>query len=250
MRLIKVFGMLIASFLLYLGEIPAQVPGLPDLPYEKPDSTIYFEPARPLILYDTDQTLFPHHMGPHFVFSKHGIGVGAFYNYTINNQWSFTVKSSISNAIGNDEFDVYDPTTGARVVKDKINRLYLLPVDFSIRYFVFDNNLESSFRPFLIGGASPYLLFSTPYRTGRQPNGEVVGFFESFSDIDSYAGIGANFGIGANWGSNPLRDNKVEVVYYYLPFSGPEGNGIESRAGDPITNFGSLFLSLSLGFDL
>lgn len=228
-------------------ESKAQETGLPAPPYTEKDSTIYFEPARPLILYDSDQSLYPHHMGPHFVFSKHGIGLGAFYNYTFTDDFSFTIRTSISNAVGKDEFELFDRATGARVVKDKINRLFLIPIDFSLRYFVFGNDLESSFRPFVFGGASPFAVLSTPYRVGRNKDAELVGFFESFSDMESYGRIGANLGIGANWGTSPLRDNKVEIIYYYLPFG---GNGIESRAGDPITDFGSVFLSLSLGFDL
>jgi len=243
----KLKNILIIVVLLFSLESYSQVPGLPDLPYTKKDSTIIFESPRSLIEYSKDRSLFPHHLGPHFTFSGHGLGVGGFYNYTFSDNWSFTAKLSISNGIANDELETFNSSTGLAEVRDKINRLYLLPVDLSLRYFPFENDVESSFRPFVIGGASPFFIVSTPYRVGRRPDAEVVGFFSSFSEPESYVRIGANIGIGANWGDNPKRDNKFEIIYYILPFG---GNGIESRWEEPILDFGGLFISVSLGFDL
>jgi hypothetical protein len=224
----------------------SQVPGLPDPPYTREDSTIYFDPARVLIDYTTDQSLFPEHAGLYFHFSGNGFGLGGFYNYSFSELFSFTTRLSIANGRNSEEFETFNGLRGAPEVDGKINRLYFMPIDFNVKYFFLGNSVESSLRPYVSSGISPFAVIATPYREGRVPEGEVIGFFQAFGDPLGYFRVGGNIGFGANWGTNPKRDNRVELIYYYLPFT----EGIESRFEDPITNFGGIFISLTLGWSI
>ncbi|GAB5466100.1 MAG: hypothetical protein Kapaf2KO_15360 [Candidatus Kapaibacteriales bacterium] len=227
------------------GAQPGGEPVTPQPP--KRDTTIIFEPARPLEIYTGDQSLYPHHLGPHFVFSVHGFGFGGYYNYSLNEDFTLSLKLFGSSAFNGDELEQFNPSSGIFEVRNKINRVYSVPLDISLRYFFTGNKLESSFRPFVSAGVTPFMVLTTPYRVGRDPNGQVVDFFSALGDIESYYKIGGGGGIGANWGSNPKNDYRAEVSYYYLPFG---GDGIESIIDRSIDNLGGLFLSVSLGFDL
>jgi hypothetical protein len=92
----------------------------------------------------------------------------------------------------------------------------------------------------------PTLIIKTPYITeGADGIPYYHEFFSSFGDATFYGRFGGFVGIGAYFG-NIAKGNLVgaNIRYYAIPFGGA---GLESMAGLPITNFGGIFLSLTVG---
>lgn len=236
---------IILSFLLFSANLKAQDKGGPT-PFS-PDSVIIFESPRPLITSQDNLQTPSGGWGADLILSDSGFGVGLFLHTFLSQKLLLHSSLYISGARNSDEFEelMYDKE-GYYVwqVRNKINRLYKFPLMLGLQYFLFQDNLSDSFQPYLAVGGGPTLILSNPYTYNRIPNGEVVGWFKSFSYSDLYTKFGGYIGLGTYFGSFSGNIMSVNVKYYYVPFG---DNGLESVLGLPIQNFGGVFLSLSLG---
>jgi hypothetical protein len=128
------------------------------------------------------------------------------------------------------------------VVAEKVNRLYMIPMTVGFQYRLFAADLQESFRPYVSAGITPTIIVQTPYIR----DGEFYEFFSAFGYAETHFRWGAMFAVGSLFG-DPTEGTVIGVTarYYTIPFG---GEGLESIRDLPITNFGGIFLSLSVGW--
>jgi hypothetical protein len=224
----------------------AQKPGDPTGPSSPtgersvPDDTLFiFQPARPLIDSTVSAANYEDALGIDVLFSNSGFGLGGFYNRVFSQKLSGFVNLAITGSRKRDEFERYiqneeKPDEWEFRVPDKVNRVYTLPLTLGLRYRLFDQVLVDNFRPYANVGIGPSLIVALPYE---------YEFFSSFGHAETFLTAGGFVGVGADFGGNkPMLG--VNIRYYYIPFK----TGVESTMGDPITEFGGLFLTMNIGF--
>lgn len=237
-KFIKAFTTFAVSFLIVNsgGILNAQVTGapLPGKPQEE-DSTIIFKSPRPLISEQQQSKLNSKIWGVDVLFSTNGFGAGFFYQRNFSELTSGFINLGISGARNSDEFEYYDIQAEKYLVKDKINRLYIFPLTVGVQYRLFADKIAETFRPHVNMGIGTTFILSTPY--DRE-------FFSAFGYANGYTRFGGFLGIGADLGGSGKNSMGVNVRYYFIPFG---GDGLESISGLPITDFGGLFLTISVG---
>lgn len=228
---------LVVAFIVTAAGLCAQIPGRMPLPQ---DTLIIFEPAEPLLNNVDGKRYAKDALGLDILFSGSGWGVGMFYHHKIVDNVTIFGNFAFTPRRNTDEFE--NVWYGSiPVVADKVNRLFMIPMTVGINYRLFSETLQESFRPFVSAGITPTIILQTPYLQ----NGIYYEFFNSFGYMSSYTRVGGMFSVGSLFG-NPSDGNVMGVMirYYTIPFG---GDGIESMRGSPITNFGGVFLSLSVG---
>lgn len=213
------------------GSVPGSVPGTSSIPA---DTLFIFKPARPLIDSISISAEYHSALGFDALFSNSGFGAGGYYQHNYSPNLSGFVNLGITGSRKTDEFEEYDSETNDWRVPGKVNRLYTFPLTFGLRYRLFDEVLVDNFRPYVNIGAGPTMIVALPYE---------YEFLKSLGHANFYFTGGGFFGVGAEiGGSRPLLG--VNLRYYYIPLH----PGVESLRGDPITDFGGLFLTMNVGF--
>ncbi|MCX7930311.1 MAG: hypothetical protein N2663_06290 [Chlorobi bacterium] len=232
------------ALLLVAGVVWAQqpVPGSSAISPTEPretvpvDTVFVFQSPRPLVG-PTTRASGRAGAGLEILFSQSGFGAGFFYQLPFDDLWTGLLELGISGARNSSEIEsLYDPVTGRLLVPGKINRLFIFPLTFGVRYRLFRDELSESLRPFLCGGIGPTFVVSTPYE---------YEFFQSWGYARGYLRFGSFIGAGLIVGPSQKSDAALAVRYYYIPFG---GNGLESIQGQPIKTFGGVFLTFSVGF--
>jgi hypothetical protein len=207
---------------------------------EVDDTLIIFEPAMPLMAEQVDVNSIRQALGFDLAFSGSGWGVGGFYHYRVFDNATVFTNFIFTGRRNTDEFENawYGPVP---VVSNKVNRLFMVPFTLGVNYRLFSETLQETFRPFVSVGVTPTLILQTPYIR----DGIYYEFFQSFGQMQTHFRWGASFCIGSMFG-DPTEGNIIGVSmrYYTIPYG---GDGLESIKGSPITNFGGVLLTLSLG---
>lgn len=233
----SVLTLTVAIFMMATMTAVAQVTG------EDPeafDSTIVFESPRPLLDVDAKRKPATSAVGIDLLFSQSGWGLGGFFQTKLADNLSVFAHLGFSGARNTDELENawYGPIP---VVANKVNRLFIVPITAGVQYRLFSESLQESFRPFVSAGISPTFILATPYLK----DGLYYEFFSSFGHATSYTRVGGVFGIGSFFG-DPRKGSLigVQLRYFTIPFG---DSGLESMRGSPISNFGGVFLSLTVG---
>ncbi|MCX7879269.1 MAG: hypothetical protein N2517_01245 [Ignavibacteria bacterium] len=198
------------------------------------DTTIIFSSPKPLIENDVIFNKSQRFWGLSLVLSNSGFGFGAFYEFNILPNTTFFANLYISGARNTDEFEYYDPWTGRIFIPNKVNRLYMFPLTFGLKHYFLTDVLFPNFSPYVNFGVGPTFIFASPY------NKE---FFTSLKYLDTYIRFGSFLGCGFDIPTSDKSALGVSARYYWIPFG---GRGLESIKDKPITDFGGLFLALSL----
>ncbi len=200
-----------------------------------PDTVFIFKSPRKLLTLSEEMSNYTQAAALDLLFSNYGFAVGVNYQSYLSKDFALGIKFFISGARSTDEYEYYDYVTGERVVPDKVNRLFLMPLIISARQFLFSNSLDKSFKPYVAVGAGPAFILSTPYSKS---------FLSAFSYAQGYVKPALSAAIGGVIGSETKSYMSINIDYYYIPFG---KNGLESVLGHPIKDFGGVFLSLSIG---
>lgn len=227
----KIFILLIFAFLSSF-ELTAQQPGGEKKGFS-PD-TIIFNSPRPLIEAHKSKKNVSFAFGGDLALTESGFGAGFFYQNYLSDKFLVFGHLYISGLRNSDEFEQYDPLRGW-IVPGKINRLFRFPVTMGGQYFLFRDKLTSSLQPYISGGIGPTFVISTPYDQR---------WFSAFGDATLHTKFGGFVGIGAYFGDVMKSLIGVNIQYFYVPAG---GEIIESIQGNPISNLGGLFLTLSVG---
>ncbi|MDQ1265671.1 MAG: hypothetical protein QG635_822 [Bacteroidota bacterium] len=226
----QIIKYIISSAIIYLLYIPVNAQS-GAITHVKDTVYTYISP-RPLIENQKTKQIEKNSAGLEVMFSGSGVGLGFFYYRDFAEDLSGFVSFFISGVRNSDEYEYYG------VVFNKVNRLIEFPLMLGIRKLIFEDALFESFKPYISAGFGPSFILAGPYK------GYEFDFFKSMGQATFYTRFGGNIGIGANIGGVGNATSGVNLRYYYIPFG---GNGIESIQDLPITNFGGVFLTLSIG---
>lgn len=246
MRFTQLLSMYIVGLVLLTTTAVAQeTGGTPEGPRKPEDTLIVFTSPRPLLENDGVDKPATKAYGLDLIFSNSGWAFGGFYQTRLAEDLTGFVNLFFSPYRSTDEIEnMY--LGNIPVVYGKVNRLFVVPLTVGLQYRLFSKGLSDSFRPFIGVGVGPSLIIQTPYIT-EGPNGIPYyhEFFSSFGDATLHGRFGGFIGLGANFGAI-TKGNMIGVNmrYYVVPFG---GTGLESMQGIPISNFGGLFLSLTIG---
>lgn len=210
------------------------------------DTVFVFQSPRELLTYNAELGDIRNAIAGEFFISESGFGGGFFYGYYINPNTTIFTNIYIGGAREGDEFNqwVSTPDGPEWRVPNKINRLFSIPFMFGLQKFLFSDDLEDSFKPYLIGGVGPTLIIAAPYTENREVDGRLTNWFTAFGEADYYLKPGGYLGVGAYFGKILGSLLGAKISYYYIPFG---DEGLESQEGRPVENFGGVFISLSVG---
>ncbi len=198
------------------------------------DSIIVYETPSDLRLIDT--LGLRKSWGLDLSVASNGFAFGTFYRYQIGDVYFIQTTLNFMTAKDENEVEYIDPWTGQTFVPNKVNRIMVLPLSFSLQYRLFKNELSDNLRPFLMAGIGPSLIFTTPYEKE---------FFSSLKYGRAHYTLNLFFGVGTYIGLDPRAISGLSVRYYYIPYP----KGIESLRGRPIKNFGGINLTLTFGIN-
>lgn len=169
------------------------------------------------------------------LFSNNGFGLGATLYKDINRNLSAFGSIFFSGAKDDREFEQID-IFGNTYTPNKINRLFMIPVNFGLQYRLFRESVTDELRPFINFGITPTTIIYTPYSDA---------FLSSFSDARARFTVGAFAGFGADYLTGRKSAVSLNIRYYYIYLF---GSGVESLMAKEMNYFGGLYLVFSYNF--
>lgn len=179
--------------------------------------------------------VFPNNTwGVDIMFGEGGFGLGTFYRRSLSKDLTGFIDFSVSETKDDKEVTYID-YYGNQFTPDKVNRAFLLPLNFGIQHRLFAESLTENLRPYIMVGIGPSILLTTPYEQE---------FFKSFGDAKAHFSIGGYIGFGANIGTSKSNLICLNVRYYYNQIL---GDGIELMTNNFDKSFGQFALMLTIG---
>jgi len=177
----------------------------------------------------------PHAIGADLLFGDGGFGLGGFYRNSFNHKWTGFVNISLSESKDDREVQFIDPYTGQLFTFGKVNRVFTIPLNFGVKYRLFNEQLTEVLRPFVEIAIGPDFVITSP---------ADKEFFSSFGDAKLKIAAGGYVGFGANIGASTKNLMGLSVRYYYSHLF---GDGVENLENRFRNNLGSVYIILSLG---
>ncbi len=226
---ITVMGLILGVALLFAAPAKAQMPIGSGTSKPSADTAIVFQPARPLIVSNQELAReYPNTWGLTISFSDYGFGGGLFLGHSFSPDLTALLSVDAGSAQASQEVDFLEV--------NQVNRVFVIPMMFSLQYRVFRSDLSDNLRPYVTAGAGPVIAMTTPYNQD---------FFSAFGDGYSKIVPGGFIGVGANFGTDPKNNFGVNIRYFIIPYPG----SIESTTTESLTNLSGLFLTVGYGFN-
>ena len=205
-------------------------------PPQSGDTNMIFHSPRPLLL--PAGTMITHQAwGIDVLFSNYGFGLGGFYRDYFSRDVTGFIDvefTGVKNSNENDMY-VYDVYTNSYVsLTGKLNDIYMIPMAVGVQYRLFADALTETFRPYVNAGIGPTFIIAAP---------DSLNFFSGVAHAQVVMIPEFYVGLGANFGRDPHSIQGVNFRYYYIHY----GPGIQSLAGEPITQFGGFFITINWG---
>lgn len=221
-------------------------------PVFNPDSTIIFEPSKPLVTFQESLAKLNHAWGFNLVFSESGFGYGMFWRKYFSDKFTMEAKFFFSDARNSDEFETPDYRFQRYLVAGKKNRLYNIPFTISANYYPFNDVISESFKPFVQVGGGVSLIGKAPYFIYDEYDEQVVDykdFFQAIGSTQFQTRFAMHFGIGADVSIIGKQSTQVSLNYYYIPFGEPGLESMHNRITNipRMTQFGGVQLNLTFG---
>ncbi|MCE1189630.1 MAG: porin family protein [Ignavibacteria bacterium] len=173
--------------------------------------------------------------GVDIVMSEGGFGIGGFYRYAFQNNFTVSMDLSFSEAKDPNEEKLYNPYTGDFDAINKKNRIFMLPLLFGVQYRLFSDDLTDNFRPYVCASTGPTMVITTPYSDE---------FFTSFKKAAPIYALGSYIGFGANVGLSKTSLAGISVRYYIVHMFNGGVEGLYNRFQNDI---GGVFITLNIG---
>jgi hypothetical protein len=170
-----------------------------------------------------------------FLYTEGGFGIHGTYYTPTGRITDLMIKLSFSGVSDDSEVEYYD-MYGNSYIKDKVNRVFMMPLSIGIKHNIFYDDIEGNFKPFIRGGAAPTLIMTTPYNQS---------FFAAIPDMQTGFAIGPFAGAGIEYYESKTLGMSIALDYYYLPVIGRE---IYSLYNKPIDNVGGAQISFTMLF--
>ena len=241
---------------LIVGTVLAAILALPSavLPQEKvpADTAIIFQPATPELVQRSQYE--PRHTawGIDLLISNNGFGAGAFYRSELSDEMAVLVSLAISDVKDDAEVEYVD-YFGQSFIPGKKNRLLLIPLMAGVQYRLFKDDIMDNFRPFVMAGAGPAMIYVSPYANPVTVNLPGGASYTEYNQVDFFSSLGKGrprytfggfVGAGAYFGLERGTLTGVSMRYYYVPF--PKGIEILDRV--PVKEFGGFYITINFGF--
>ncbi len=172
--------------------------------------------------------------GLDIMFSEGGFGLGGFYRRQLNDLITGFTDISVSEAQDPREFTFVD-YWGNTYTAGKINRAFLIPLNFGIQYRLFENVIYDNLRPYINIALGPSIVLTTP---------ASEEYFSSFGRAHANYTIGGYVGFGANFGIDKSNLVGINMRYYVIHLF---NKGIEILQGRSENNLGGFYITLNLG---
>ena len=169
------------------------------------------------------------------LFSDNGYGLGATLYRTINKDFSGFGSIFFSSAKDSREFDVTD-IYGNTYTPDKVNRLFMIPLNFGIQCRLFSEDVTDNLRPYVNGGITPTAILYAPYNKSIIPS---LGYLQAKYTVGGFVGVGMDYLTSRNSAVS------ANVRYYYIKLF---GDGIQSLQDKPMNFFGGIYFVFSFNF--
>jgi len=214
------------------------------------DSVITFTPVVPLIGEESRTLAASQGAGLNILLSGSGWAFGGYYVADLDPLLSLCVDGLVTPRRNSDEFDdaYYNNITVSSV---KRNRVFVIPISVSLRFRLFSESLQESFRPYLTVGLSAAGVIVTPYLRLYQFNDDedkYYDFFESFKYAETSVRPGGFIGVGSNFGSTDKGGSfSISARYYILPYPEPGVGSTYRGFVPPMTDLGGFVIMLSIG---
>ena len=178
---------------------------------------------------------FPNNaLGIDVIFSEGGFGLGGFYRRQLSETFTAFSNISVSEATDPREFTYVD-YYGNTYTAGKVNRAFLIPLNFGLQYRLFENVLTDNLRPYINVGVGPSIVLTTPYEKE---------YFSSFRWARAQYTIGGFVGFGANFGIDKSSLVGINLRYYIIHLF---NKGVEILQDRYEKNLGGFFLTINLG---
>ena len=177
-------------------------------------------------------------LGLDIMFSDGGFGLGGFYRRQLSNTLTGFVDISVSEAKDEREFTyTYTDFYGYidTYTLGKVNRVFLVPVNFGLQYRLFESVISDNLRPYINAGVGPSIAVTTPYDKE---------FFKAFGFARTKYAVGGYIGFGANFGLDKSNLVGINLRYYVNHFFDEGVESIEGRFNKDITGF---YLTINFG---
>lgn len=168
------------------------------------------------------------------MFSEGGFGLGTFYRRQLSDVITAFSDISFSEAEDPHEFTYVD-YFGNTYVAGKVNRAFIIPLNFGIQYRLFENSISDNLRPYVNFGVGPSLVLSDPYDQD---------FFTAFKFAHANYTFGGYVGFGANFGLDKNNLVGINLRYYFIHLF---NRGVELLQGKFDKDLGGFFITLNLG---
>ncbi len=168
------------------------------------------------------------------MFSEGGFGAGTFYRRQLSDVITAFTDISFSEAKDPREFTFVD-YFGNTYVAGKINRAFLIPINFGIQYRLFENVIADNLRPYVNLGIGPSLVLVDPYEKE---------YFTAFKYAHANYTVGGYIGLGANFGIDKNNLVGINLRYYVIHMF---NQGVEMLQGKFDKDLGGFFITLNLG---
>lgn len=199
------------------------------------DTIIIFEAPNDLINTNNIMQIKSNSIGLEFLFSGSGFGIGTQFERVLSSRYKLNYGVAFSGKRNSDEIEYWSYEYNNYIIPNKINRLFVIPMNIGLQRYIEIESLENSIRPFFGISAIPMFVWKMPYK---------ADFFNEIKDSKLLFRAGASAFLGAEFGAFNTVLVSFKVKYLYVPWG---GNGIESIRNFPIKNLGGIYLSLTLG---
>ncbi|TRZ63936.1 hypothetical protein D4R20_03445, partial [bacterium] len=153
----------------------------------------------------------------------------------LNRTTDLSANIGIAGITDNSEFEYYD-FYGNSIIPDKINRVYMIPLNIGLQHYIFQDDIDGSFKPLITIGLTPALVLTNPYNKGFF---NALGYTQPSFAAGGYIGAGLEF----------QESNKISVTlharFYYLPVLGREVSSLKNK---PINNLGGMQIMFGFNF--
>ncbi len=186
--------------------------------------------VKPKVKIDT-----PSPWGISFVYSENGFGPSFNYHKNLNSHTQLITGLAIMSCSDSREFEQYDGF-GNKIVNNKENRIFLLPLNIGIKKEIFSDDIGGSIKPIVNFGISPTLVLTNPY---SREYFNALGYIQPAFAMGGYAGAGLEFS------ETQSVAFSINVNYSYVT---PIGKEVNSLFGRPITNLTGFQMSFGVKF--
>jgi hypothetical protein len=173
--------------------------------------------------------------GLSFLYSDKGYGFSGGYYKPISNSSDLFLNLSITGVSDNREFEYFD-YYGNSYVQDKVNRVFMLPLNIGIQHYIFKDDIENDFKPLVSFGVTPALVLTNPYDKSYF---KAFGYFNAAFALGGFAGVGIEFQQTKNIAFS------LNLRYYYLPVV---NGSVMSIRNSPMNDLGGMHLVFGVNF--